>query len=361
MKKYNSRQAVLLLGLTLAATPVLAQGPRATPVRVAVARIETMTTTTVVPGTVISRSDARVAAEVEGRLVQVSDIGTRLTAGEPVAVIEDTILKLRQQEAAASVDAEAARLEFLSSEEQRLTQLATNNNAARNSLEETRSQRKVAQSNLTVARVRLAQLDDQLRRTRIAAPFDGVIVERLRQAGEQVRSGDVVVRMVNPDALEIIARAPLDYLPFVSQQDPVSFSVAGQLDRGVVRTLVAVGDENTHLFEVRVDIPGGRYPVGQTVRLTLPASAPREVLAVPRDALVLRPEGLAVFRIGADDKAERVRVTTGLAQGALIEVEGELQDGDTVVVRGNERLRSGQTVKIQPAPGDAAVSATAEQ
>ncbi len=352
MKKMKIKNRSLFVGLLLVAAQVMAQGesPRAALVRVAQARLEIMATTTVVPGTVISRNDARVAAEVEGRLTLVADIGTPLRAGDPVAIIEDTILKLRRQEAAAEVVAEEARLEFLSGEEKRLTQLETQNNAARNALEETRSKRKVAQSNLIIARVRLAQLDDQLERTRVAAPFDGVIVERLRQTGERVKSGDVVVRMVNPDSLELIARAPLDYLPFVRQHDTVSFSVAGQLAEGVIRTLVAVGDENTHLFEVRVDIPGGSYPVGQTVRLTLPASASREVLAVPRDALVLRPGSIAVFIVGADNKAERVEVTTGLAHGAMIEVHGAVQAGDTVVVRGNERLRSGQQVQVQQSP-----------
>jgi RND family efflux transporter MFP subunit len=358
MKNKNNSVMVCLL---LVATQAMAQGrgPQEPLVRVAQARIETMATTTVVPGTVISRNDARVAAEVEGRLIMVADIGTPLLFGDPVAIIEDTMLKLRRQEAAAEVVAEEARLEFLSSEEKRLTQLETQNNAARNALEETRSNRKVAQSNLTIASIRLAQLDDQLERTRVAAPFNGVIVERLRQAGERVKLGDAVIRMVNPGSLELIARAPLDYLPFVRQHDTVSFSVAGQLSQGVVRTLVAVGDENTHLFEVRVDIPGDSYPVGQTVRLTLPASASRQVLAVPRDALVLRPEGLAVFVIGPESKAERVEVTTGLAFGALIEVHGDVQAGDTVVVRGNERLRTGQQVQVQQSPGKTKSAAAA--
>ena len=359
MKNNKTGMTFAVLLLTATQATAQGQGPPDTLVRVAQVRLEIMATTTIVPGTVISRNDARVAAEVEGRLTMVADIGMPILSGEPVATIEDTILKLGRQEAAAEVVAEEARLEFLSSEEQRLTQLATQNNAAKNSLEETRSNRKVAQSNLIVARVRLAQLDDQLQRTRVAAPFDGVVVERLRQAGERVDSGDAVIRMVNPDFLELIARAPLAYLPFVRQQDKVSFLVAGQPGQGVVRTLVAVGDENTHLFEVRVDIPGGSYPVGQTVRLTLPASASREVLAVPRDALVLRPEGISVFIVGTDNKAERVDVTTGLAYGAMIEVHGGVQVGDTVVVRGNERLRSGQQVRVQQLPGEVKATATA--
>ena len=91
--------------------------------------------------------------------------------------------------------------------------------------------------------------------------------------------------------------------------------------------------------------------------MTVPASASRQVLAVPRDALVLRPEGIAVSIVGTDNKAERVEVTTGLAFGTLIEVHGDVQAGDAVVIRGNERLRSGQTVEVQQS--DAEINAAA--
>jgi multidrug efflux pump subunit AcrA (membrane-fusion protein) len=73
---------------------------------------------------------------------------------------------------------------------------------------------------------------------------------------------------------------------------------------------------------------------------------PRKVLAVPRDALVLRRAGTAVYRISDDQSAQRIEVTTGIASGNLIEVQGDLSRGDQVVVRGGERLRPGQKVSI---------------
>ncbi len=115
---------------------------------------------------------------------------------------------------------------------------------------------------------------------------------------------------------------------------------------GVVRTVVAVGSENTHQFELRLDIEGNRFPIGQTLRVGVPTSTERQVLVVPRDALVLRPGSISVFVIDADKKARKVSVTTGIGAGEKIEVFGEINDGDSVVVRGNERLQTGQTVSV---------------
>ncbi len=347
--------------LGLAASAVAQPGGRPAPVRVAVADLTTISPTLVVPATVVSRNDARIAAEVSGVLEWVADVGQRFAAGETVAEIENTSLKLRRPELEAEIAQQQARADFLRSEEDRLARLATQNNAAKNQLEETRSDRLVAESEINAAQARLAQLDFQLDRTRIKAPFDGVVVARAQQAGELVAPGTVVVRMVNPNRLELIARAPLDYLSFLSVGDELEFSAAGRNYRGPVRTLVAVGDENTHQFEVRVDVAEPTLPVGQTARLNVPTAVAREVLAVPRDALVLRPDGISVFVIDDEMAAAQVTVSTGLAAGDLIEVVGAVEPGDQVVVRGNERLRTGQIVTILNPSGQAPQAATAGQ
>jgi hypothetical protein len=87
--------------------------------------------------------------------------------------------------------------------------------------------------------------------------------------------------------------------------------------------------------------------VGQTVKVAVPTSDSREVLTIPRDALVLRSEGQSVFVIDGKNQARKVSVKTGTGAGGEIEVLGDLAAGDRVVVRGNERLQPGQTVEIQ--------------
>ena len=325
---------------------VAQKGPPPANVRVAIAAIESLAPETIVPGTVVSRNDAKLAAEVNGRLLEVADVGTFAGRGDEIAKIEDTTIRLRRDELQAEVESAKARLKYLESEERRYVQLAESNLTAATKLEETRSDRDVSRSDLQVAKSRLAQVEDQLDRTSIKAPFDGIVVERLMMPGERVDVGRNVVRMVDQQHLEVIARAPLEYYSFVRTGQQLKLRTGSVVTSGTVRTVVAVGSENTHQFELRLDIESNRFPVGQTLRVSIPTSNAREALVVPRDALVLRPEGISIFVVDEDKKSKQLMVTTGIDAGDRIEVIGEVKDGDTVIIRGNERLRPGQSVSI---------------
>lgn len=337
--------AILILSASSSVTWAQGGMPPAN-VRVAEAGIQFLAPTTLVPGTVVSRDDARLSAEVSGRLLEVADVGTMAQQGDVIARIEDTGLKLRKDELQAEVERAQARLKFLENEEGRYVKLAASNLAAATKLDETRSDRDVASGDLRVARSRLAQVDDQLSRTQIKAPFNGIVVERLMMPGERVDVGVQVVRVVNQQSLEVIARAPLEYFSYL--QPGLELEIrAGELNSsGMVRTVVAVGSENTHQFELRLDISSDQFPVGKTLRVAVPTSNAREALLVPRDALVLRPDGISIFVIDQDNKAKRVVVTTGIGSSDKIEVMGDIQAGEKVVIRGNERLSTGQTVAI---------------
>jgi RND family efflux transporter MFP subunit len=316
------------------------------PVKVAVASIKDIAPITLVPGTVVSRNDARLSAEVEGRLIRVADVGTQVAQGEVIAEIEGTALRLQMTELEAQVTRAEARLRFLESEEKRFQSLAQSNLAAVTQLEQTQSDRDVARGDLEVAQARLEQTADKLDRTAIRAPFAGVVVARLMTPGERAVEGSNVVRLVDQQNLEVIARAPLEYYSYVQRDQLLTVSAHGAASPARVRQVVAVGDQNTHQFELRLDLDGNPFPVGQTLRVSIPTSDSRAVLTVPRDALVLRPEGQSVFIVDANNAAQQITVTAGTGQGDDIEVVGDVAPGDRVVIRGNERLKSGQAVTV---------------
>jgi hypothetical protein len=116
--------------------------------------------------------------------------------------------------------------------------------------------------------------------------------------------------------------------------------------RSPIRAVIPVGDEVSRMIEIRIALDGSDWVIGSAVRVALPEEEPVEVVAVPRDALVLRQNAIYVFRLKDDDTVDQVAVTTGIGNGSYIEVRGDIRGGDPVVVRGAERLRSGQQVMV---------------
>jgi RND family efflux transporter MFP subunit len=323
-----------------------AQGVPPAVVRVAEAQVTNLAPSIQVPGTVISRNDARISAEVAGRLTWIAEIGATIAAGEPVARIDDSELALQRDEFRGVLASHESRRGFLEREAGRLRQLAAENIAAKNLLDQVETDLQSAVSDIATARARLGQIELQLERTRVRAPFDGVVTERLRTPGEYTQTGDEVVRMVDPSSLEVVARAPLPSLGFIGPGSELQVFSDWNSGAGTIRTLVPFGDSRSHMFELRLSIAPTPWRVGENVRVAVPSAPATEMLAVPRDALVLRREGATVFRITAENTAEQVEVVAGLSAGELVAVTGRLSAGDRVVIRGAERLRPGQQVSI---------------
>ncbi len=299
-----------------------------------------------IPGTIISRADSRLATEVEGRVIWFADVGTVVEQGDPVVRLESTTLEIQRDEFRGQVERERGRLTFLEPEVERLEILAAESNAAESLLDQTRSNLEVARGDLAVAEARLRQVEDQIAKMTILAPFDGVVSERSINPGEMINRLDEVIRLVSPRSMEVTARAPLNAVAFLEVGSKLPIYNDYRRGTGDVRAIVTFGDPQTHMFELRIDVPAEQWIVGESVRVDVPTEAPKQALVVPRDALVLRRDGAYVFRVGPEQRAQRVPVMPGVGDGDLIEVDGALAAGDVIVVRGAERLMEGQPVQV---------------
>ena len=345
--------SAMLTACTALATPFAAEateasppGPPPAPVKVDEARRDTFSAALWVPGTVISRNDARIGAETDGRITWVAEVGEFIAAGEPIARVDDTDLLLVLEDGKARLASLEAQERFQTNNLDRLHRLALNNNAAVNQIDEATAQLDMTAQEIRRAQVAVAQTERRIEQSRVLAPFAGVVVERLVEVGEFVGRGSEVARLVDTEHREIRAQAPLSVAAHVREGLEVTVRHGDNESLSPVARVIPVGDERSRMFEVRVAANNPAWVIGSPVRIALPNSDPRELVAVPRDALVLRGSEIFVLRVTPENVVEKINVNTGIGLGSLVEVIGDLSGGDRVVTRGAERLRPGQSVVV---------------
>lgn len=351
MRNYRS---LVYRGLALAALclpgAALAQMPPPV-VQVAPVEIAEVAPTVAVPGTVFARNEMRVTAGVTGQLIMVAEPGSIVDVGSAVAEIDTAPLRLQKAEQEALLERAEINVRQLESQVRRQRELSGSSLVSEFELEQTVANRDLALSDAAIIRVRIRQIDDQIRRAVVRAPFPGIVVSRERRAGEEVSRGEALAQLTDIMTLEVRAFVPLKHLPRVSVEAPIDVFVGDQRQTGSIRSLVPTGDVRSQTFEARIDLPGdaaATWTVGQLVSVAVPISAGQRTLAVPRDALVLRASGTFVMRINEENKAERVAIEIGDSMGDIVAVSGALDEGDRVAVRGAENLAEGVDVKVLP-------------
>jgi multidrug efflux pump subunit AcrA (membrane-fusion protein) len=100
------------------------------------------------------------------------------------------------------------------------------------------------------------------------------------------------------------------------------------------------------MVEVRLSAGDSEWLVGTPVQVSLPSDVPISTVTVPRDSLVERNGRSYVYKVGKDSSAEQVAVEISAIVGLWVGVVDGITPGDQVIVRGAERLSSGQAIEI---------------
>jgi len=360
--------AVELLSLQVLPVPVLAQQGQAAGVGVAVVEAVSFGETAPVIGRIVAPTRSIVAARVAGVVDEtIAQVGDHVTAGALLARLDDTLLTIEQTAARARVDeAEAglavsrANLDLAVQGKERVERLQGSAAFSRGRFEDLVKEVEVARSAVvraeaavSTAKVDLARAAYNLNHTQIRAPFDGVVLDRAAQPGAYIAIGQPVATLLDDTNLEVEADVPAELIAGLVVGAPVDIDIADGIGRVASRVRAIVPDElaTTRTRPVRFSLDfaydPGRLASGQSVTVHIPAGVAREVVAVPKDALVQSPRGWIVY-VAIEGAAQPRPVQIGAAVDDRFEVLDGLAPGEIVVTRGNERLRPGQAIQFEP-------------
>ena len=212
----------------------------------------------------------------------------------------------------------------------------------------------------------ILQLENDLEKTKIRAPFAGFIVTRHTEVGQWLVQGGNVVEMVELATVLVRVDVPEQALPYLHVGDEASVMVEALAQRfvGHIRHIILQADETARTFPVEIEVPNpgaGRVNTkppspdttsqqpdvlagGMFARVTLRTGPVAKAPAAPKDAVVTRAGVDYVAMVAPGQQAGALMaipmpVTTGVDIGDWIAItSGNLAPGMQVVTKGNENI-----------------------
>jgi RND family efflux transporter MFP subunit len=211
-----------------------------------------------------------------------------------------------------------------------------------------------AQSALQRAEAARVAADHAVERAIVRAPFAGVIAARLHEPGDvvQASAGDPVLRLVDPGRLEVLATVKMEDIARVLPG--ASARVATVINGAQLPMIVSVVNpaDRTADGGMRIRLTFREPPmidVDTPVEVDIDAEERQNALFVTPETLINSGGESAVF-VAVGDRAQRRRVTTGVANDQGVEITSGLAAGDLVITQGQTALADGARISVALTP-----------
>lgn len=305
----------------------------------------------VITGAIQPARRADLRAEVAAVVLQVAkDNGERVRAGDLIIRLDPTAI--RDSLTSADEALRAAQQSFEQTERVLARQRTLNQQGmiSTQALEDAEVRRNAAQSELAAARARAVTARQQVTRTEVRAPFDGVVSERKISVGDTVQIGRELIKVIDPGSMRFEGQISADRLGELKVGQPVAFRINGFGDaefRGKLARIDASANATTRQVEVTAEFDdrakapqvAGLYAEGRV------ESSERRALVLAEGsiqrqgdaAFVWKVDGTQLKKVGVtlgerDERRGEMVITSGLKAGDLVlrAPTGNLVDGASV-------------------------------
>ncbi len=369
----------LLLGLALALAgcnkgPADAQkgaaGAPAQPLLISAEDVHTVRNASLASGPSITgsiqperRADLR--AEVPGIVMQVlKENGDAVRRGDLLVRLDDTAIRDALASAEAASRAAVQAHDQAVRQYERMKTLRASGMASAQALDDAEVRRNNLQSDAEAARSRAVLARQQLARTEVRAPFDGIVSDRKVSAGDTAQVGKELAKVIDPSSMRFEAMISADHVGEVKAGQSVHFRVNGYGDQefaGKVRRVNPSANPTTRQVELLVDFVGEKQPklAGLYAEGRL-ETATRSGITLPASAVVRDGERASAFRVQGT-KLQKVAISVGERDARTGEyvVKSGLAEGDQVIRHPSALLKDGQPVQASAPAKSSAVAATA--
>ncbi len=291
-------------------------------------------------------TSSEIKAEVSGKVLAlaVAD-GQQVRRGDLLATLDPTLARADREEAARNLQLQRLNLEKLARERTRAEALRAREFVSAREAEDAATAHEVAKLQLEVAQARLDKAEENLRRTELRAPHDGVVSDigvlegQIVVSAQSINSGTPVMKVSGVDTLRVdVNLNEFDATRVeVGREATLTFdSLPGVRRAGKVVFLAAFGVSDAKDKDVRVFPCQIAFEAGEGVRPGISANArvrlasAKAAVAVPVSAVFVDDAERYAYVRGADGAWERRGIDIGLSDSGWTEVTKGIAEGDTV-------------------------------
>ncbi len=333
--------------------------PVAAPVKLLVAPEDLLTVASsalasgpVVTGSVQPERKADLRAEVSAIVLQVlKENGEVVKRGDVLLRLDDTSIRDSLGSAEQAVTSAAQALDQSNRQLERLKTLRASGMTSAAAFDDAEVRRNTAQSEVSAARARAVQARQQLSRTTIRAPFDGVVSDRKVSNGDTAAIGKELLKVIDPTSMRFEGRVSADTISAVKLGQKVNFRINGYGDQqfaGIVRRIDPAANAVTRQVEVLVGFANATQPKVSGLyaegRIDADTSA---ALMLPEGALVRAGDQAYAWQVKGN-KLVKADLGLGLrdARTGNYVVRTGLAAGDQVMRNPNSAMKDGQAIEL---------------
>lgn len=317
-----------------------------TPVSVTPIKLEsTYTVDRIFIGQVEPQRSADVSFELNGRLDQILvDEGDEVAKGQLLATLDVSLLEVERDRLTASRDAIAAQLAFAQKTVARNAKLIEQGFTSQARLDEAVAQQDELLSRMGELDAALRDVTVRIEKSSIEAPFAGQITTRQVDGGETLRSGELVLGMVELVSPQVRIGIPLDVEPALLSD--VEIEIANKSYRAALATLRPDIDPVTRTRTALFDLNDGPdVAFGQTARVHVLDPVESTGTWVPTTALNEGTRGQWTLLVADIEKTVRLATVEVLhAENDRVFVRGQFPSGTVLIDQGPQRVTVGQRV-----------------
>jgi RND family efflux transporter MFP subunit len=285
-----------------------------------------------------------------------ADIGTRVSAGQLLAVIEAPEVDAQLEQAKADAATALANYQIAKTTAARWQELLKSNSVSRQETDQNTSTMKARQAALIAARANVDRLSKLQAFERVYAPFSGVVTDRGIDVGTLIDSGATgatrqLFHLVETDKLRVFVNVPQDAVGDAGIGTTATLSLPnwpGRVFTGSVARTTGAIDAISRTLRVEVDVDNRDSAIlpGAYASVRLNATDPETKLSIPVSALLFRPDGVQVATVNAANRVAMQSVILGRDFGTRIEISTGLDEHARVVANPSDAIAGGEFVTV---------------